>query len=75
MDLQFLVRASAAGGGREDDVSNKVMRKERDGWKIDFSGEKPATPLLDTVNYPVHMKNLPIQVSLSNKQISDTFSL
>ncbi|CAN6197150.1 unnamed protein product [Urochloa humidicola] len=28
-------------------------------WKIDFSsGEKPATPLLDTVNYPIHMKNL-----------------
>jgi hypothetical protein len=25
---------------------------------VDFSGEKPETPLLDTVNYPVHMKNL-----------------
>ncbi|CAI0403856.1 unnamed protein product [Linum tenue] len=25
-----------------------VIRKEKDGWKIDFSGEKPATPLLDT---------------------------
>lgn len=29
-------------------------------WKIDFSGEKPPTPLLDTVNYPLHMKNLSI---------------
>ncbi|KHG25453.1 putative 1-deoxy-D-xylulose-5-phosphate synthase, chloroplastic [Gossypium arboreum] len=34
------------------------IRKENDGWKIDFSGKKPATPLLDTINYPLHMKNL-----------------
>ncbi|CAL5078876.1 unnamed protein product [Urochloa decumbens] len=28
-------------------------------WTLDFSsGEKPSTPLLDTVNYPIHMKNL-----------------
>ncbi|KDP29794.1 hypothetical protein JCGZ_18729 [Jatropha curcas] len=50
---QFCLRASA------DDKEGKMMiRKEQDGWKIDFSGEKPPTPLLDTVNYPVHMKNL-----------------
>nr|POF12603.1 putative 1-deoxy-d-xylulose-5-phosphate synthase 2, chloroplastic [Quercus suber] len=23
-----------------------------------FSGEKPSTPILDTINYPIHMKNL-----------------
>nr|AAR95699.1 putative 1-D-deoxyxylulose 5-phosphate synthase [Ginkgo biloba] len=31
------------------------------GGKIDFSGEKPATPLLDTINYPIHMKNLSVE--------------
>lgn len=25
---------------------------------LDFSGEKPSTPILDTINYPIHMKNL-----------------
>lgn len=39
--------------------------KEKDGLKIDYSGEKPATPLLDTVNFPIHMKNLSMQVNLS----------
>ncbi|XP_072986194.1 1-deoxy-D-xylulose-5-phosphate synthase 2, chloroplastic-like [Typha latifolia] len=53
---QFHVGASGSGG------EPKVMiRKETSGWKIDFSGEKPATPLLDTVNYPIHMKNLSSQ--------------
>ncbi|CAJ1944971.1 unnamed protein product [Sphenostylis stenocarpa] len=28
---------------------------------LNFSGEKPSTPVLDTVNYPIHMKNLSIQ--------------
>ncbi|CAI0403859.1 unnamed protein product [Linum tenue] len=64
---QFCVRACAGktgeGGGGEDEenAGKMVIRKEKDGWKIDFSGEKPATPLLDTVNYPVHMKNLSTQ--------------
>ncbi|KAL6880694.1 hypothetical protein ACP4OV_012259 [Aristida adscensionis] len=63
---QFQVRASAAAAGAgagagAGGVDGKMMiRKEAEtgAWKIDFSGEKPATPLLDTVNYPVHMKNL-----------------
>ncbi|EXB94553.1 putative 1-deoxy-D-xylulose-5-phosphate synthase [Morus notabilis] len=25
---------------------------------LNFSGEKPSTPILDTINYPAHMKNL-----------------
>lgn len=50
---QYSVRA--AGSGDEGKVAR---RKETNGWKIDFSGEKPATPLLDTINYPIHMKNL-----------------
>ncbi|KAH9664309.1 putative 1-deoxy-D-xylulose-5-phosphate synthase 2 [Citrus sinensis] len=39
-------------------TSLMVMRKQKGGWKIDFSEEKPPTPLLDTINYPIHMKNL-----------------
>jgi 1-deoxy-D-xylulose-5-phosphate synthase len=35
---------------------NGQMRKY-----LNFSGEKPSTPILDTINYPVHMKNLSIQ--------------
>ncbi|KAL7143879.1 hypothetical protein ABFS83_08G220900 [Erythranthe nasuta] len=54
---QFCVKASAAGNS-ESEEGKMVIKKEKDGWKIDFSGEKPATPVLDTINYPVHMKNL-----------------
>ncbi|XP_030528337.1 probable 1-deoxy-D-xylulose-5-phosphate synthase 2, chloroplastic [Rhodamnia argentea] len=56
------VRASSSSSSSSSDGEEgkgKVMlRKESDEWFIDFSGDKPATPLLDTVNYPVHMKNL-----------------
>lgn len=40
------------------DGERTIIRKEKDEWKINFSAEKPPTPLLDTVNFPVHMKNL-----------------
>ncbi|KAK4490407.1 hypothetical protein RD792_001084 [Penstemon davidsonii] len=55
---QFIVKASVNSSNGEE--AGKIMiKKETDGgWKIDFSGEKPGTPLLDTINYPVHMKNL-----------------
>jgi 1-deoxy-D-xylulose-5-phosphate synthase len=61
---QFQVRASAAAKsssvGAADDGKMMVPKEESSSspWKVDFSGEKPATPLLDTVNYPAHMKNL-----------------
>ncbi|NP_001408955.1 1-deoxy-D-xylulose-5-phosphate synthase 2, chloroplastic [Hevea brasiliensis] len=55
---QFCLRASA---GHPDEEGKMMIRKEKDGWKIDFSGEKPPTPLLDTINYPVHTKNLSTQ--------------
>ncbi|XVE83045.1 hypothetical protein DITRI_Ditri16bG0055400 [Diplodiscus trichospermus] len=52
----FCLKASA---GNLEDVEHRMsIMKENDGWKIDFSGKKPATPLLDTINYPIHMKNL-----------------
>ncbi|KAM3283220.1 putative 1-deoxy-D-xylulose-5-phosphate synthase 2, chloroplastic [Capsicum baccatum] len=53
---KFLVKASANGS---DGIGGKIVRnKETDSLQIDFSGEKPPTPFLDTVNYPKHMKNL-----------------
>ncbi|CAN1288447.1 Probable 1-deoxy-D-xylulose-5-phosphate synthase 2, chloroplastic [Linum perenne] len=55
------VKNPSENGDDEERGSKMVIRKEKEGWKIDFSGEKPATPLLDTVNYPVHMKNLSTQ--------------
>ncbi|KAF6164986.1 hypothetical protein GIB67_005355 [Kingdonia uniflora] len=61
---QFYVRASASNTSSSDGEETKLMikREEDGGWKIDFSGEKkPATPLLDTINYPAHMKNLSTQ--------------
>jgi hypothetical protein len=57
---QFCLRASASGSDGEE---GKMIWREKDEWKINFSGEKPATPLLDTINYPAHMKNLSSQVS------------
>lgn len=57
---QITVKASANGSDHKDQ-SNKLIRKENSGWKIDFAGEKPTTPLLDTVNFPVHIKNLSSQ--------------
>jgi len=56
---QFCLRASASGSDGEE---GKMIWREKDEWKINFSGEKPATPLLDTINYPAHVKNLSSQV-------------
>ncbi|EEF29996.1 probable 1-deoxy-D-xylulose-5-phosphate synthase 2, chloroplastic [Ricinus communis] len=58
---QLCIRASAGQPDDQDDGKKMMIRKEKDGWKIEFSKEKPATPLLDTINYPVHMKNLSVQ--------------
>lgn len=61
---QFSVRA--CGGSSEASGEGKIVKaKEKGEWKIDYSGEKPPTPLLDTINYPVHMKNLSTQVIIN----------
>ncbi|XP_042025833.1 probable 1-deoxy-D-xylulose-5-phosphate synthase 2, chloroplastic [Salvia splendens] len=52
------MRVKACGGSPESEERNMAMRKEKEELKLDFSGEKPATPLLDTINHPIHMKNL-----------------
>ncbi|KAI3712663.1 hypothetical protein L1987_71225 [Smallanthus sonchifolius] len=56
---QLRLNASAANPDAED--AKMTVKKDKNGWKLDFSGEKPLTPLLDTINYPVHMKNLSTQ--------------
>ncbi|KAK4761442.1 hypothetical protein SAY87_029326 [Trapa incisa] len=61
---QFCFRASASwrSSSSSDCKDSKVaIHKEKEGWKIDFSGDKPATPMLDTINYPLHMKNFSTQ--------------
>lgn len=57
--MQFRLRASS---NRPNGEVNNLLGNEKDGWTIDYSSEKPMTPLLDTVNYPIHMKNLSLQV-------------
>lgn len=60
----FCLRASAEKNSSDGEEATKmVMRKGKGGWKIDFSEEKPPTPLLDTINYPIHMKNLSTEVN------------
>nr|AKN79613.1 DXS [Gentiana rigescens] len=55
---QFITVKASAATSSDGEEGKMTIRKEKEGWKIDFSGEKPPTPLLDTINYPVHMKNL-----------------
>ncbi|KAJ4966419.1 hypothetical protein NE237_018268 [Protea cynaroides] len=56
---QVHTRASASNSAGEE--VKKTIKTEQGARKFDFSGEKPATPLLDTINYPIHLKNLSTQ--------------
>ncbi|XAR51201.1 1-deoxy-D-xylulose-5-phosphate synthase [Bertholletia excelsa] len=47
---------SSLQGNKAFAVDNKVLART-----LNFSGEKPLTPILDTVNYPIHTKNLPLE--------------
>ncbi|KAK4415259.1 putative 1-deoxy-D-xylulose-5-phosphate synthase 2, chloroplastic [Sesamum alatum] len=46
------------GNNTSDEVDIVVKSTRR---SLNFSGEKPSTPLLDTINYPIHMKNLSLE--------------
>ncbi|KAL3535335.1 hypothetical protein ACH5RR_003796 [Cinchona calisaya] len=50
---------NAADGSR--DVLVKTRQNGQPKKALNFSGEKPVTPILDTVNYPIHMKNLSVE--------------
>ncbi|KAL1327463.1 hypothetical protein HN51_037513 [Arachis hypogaea] len=60
---QLCVRASSTtASSSSGDKERSIIRKEKDGvWKINYSDEKPPTPLLDTINHPIHTKNLTTQ--------------
>ncbi|KAF5182295.1 1-deoxy-D-xylulose-5-phosphate synthase [Thalictrum thalictroides] len=53
---KFYVKACTSSSEGED---KKLVTKES--YKIEYTAEKPVTPLLDTINYPPHMKNLSTQ--------------
>lgn len=61
-----------------EDNSAMIIREQETKQKrsLNFSGNKPSTPVLDTVNYPIHMKNLSIQVKLKgiNSQINKIYT-
>ncbi|RVW79682.1 putative 1-deoxy-D-xylulose-5-phosphate synthase 2, chloroplastic [Vitis vinifera] len=60
-------QAKAAQDNNSSEDKNTMVRSEEQARRnprftrsLNFSGEKPSTPVLDTINYPIHMKNLSI---------------
>ncbi|KAF2318312.1 hypothetical protein GH714_004950 [Hevea brasiliensis] len=54
---------AALDNNARDDNSALVIREQEPKHRrsLNFSGTKPSTPILDTINYPIHTKNLSIQ--------------
>lgn len=67
MAMQVNAIASNSIESYSDDKSNSMKEEQHQHLlarkPVSFSSKKPATPILDTVNYPIHMKNLSVQVS------------
>lgn len=68
-DSHFQMNQVIAAGGDNfcEEMNSTMMKKSYEPNQqlrrsLNFSGEKPSTPVLDTINYPIHMKNLSIQV-------------
>ncbi|KAL7138051.1 hypothetical protein ABFS83_10G136800 [Erythranthe nasuta] len=51
---------SAAQGESHTNETNDAVVKTTP-RTLQFTGEKPSTPILDTINYPIHMKNLSLE--------------
>ncbi|XP_058067888.1 probable 1-deoxy-D-xylulose-5-phosphate synthase 2, chloroplastic [Magnolia sinica] len=49
---------SNSGSGRAISFTKDGPQHHQNRPSLDFSGEKPLTPTLNTINYPIHMKNL-----------------
>ncbi|KAF7814967.1 L-ascorbate oxidase-like protein [Senna tora] len=47
-----------------DEEERMMISKETDGWNINYYTDKLATPLLDTINYHPHIKNLSSQFNV-----------
>ncbi|KAG2619324.1 1-deoxy-D-xylulose-5-phosphate synthase 1, chloroplastic isoform X2 [Panicum virgatum] len=57
---QLQARPAVKGQGRRRSacVSASLSERERE---AEYYSQRPPTPLLDTINYPVHMKNLSVK--------------
>ncbi|THG12866.1 hypothetical protein TEA_007935 [Camellia sinensis var. sinensis] len=64
------VRAATGDNNTSDEYSNIIVKSDQQTIHnghlttrrtLNFSGEKPSTPILDTINYPIHMKNLSLE--------------
>ncbi|XP_057500813.1 probable 1-deoxy-D-xylulose-5-phosphate synthase 2, chloroplastic [Actinidia eriantha] len=58
---QKCIQVRAAQDNNASDESNILRRIDDNQTTLNFSGDKPFTPILDTINYPIHMKNLSIE--------------
>lgn len=59
---RLMMMAASGGGSSSVGEEEKPMESSRKMMKpLSFSGEKPCTPILDTINVPIHMKNLSTQ--------------
>lgn len=62
----FQFSCVAASHQENPSTSNDLIVRIENGKlarKLNFSGEQPLTPILDTINYPAHMKNLSLEVN------------
>nr|QCQ29437.1 1-deoxy-D-xylulose-5-phosphate synthase [Camellia fraterna] len=64
------VRAATGDNSTSDEYSNIMLKSDQQTIHnghlttrrtLNFSGEKPSTPILHTINYPIHMKNLSLE--------------
>ncbi|KAJ7955748.1 1-deoxy-D-xylulose-5-phosphate synthase [Quillaja saponaria] len=55
------VIAAAQGDNATGFEQSTLADRGRGTRSLNFSGEKPLTPILDTINYPTHMNNLGIE--------------
>lgn len=46
------------GSDLESQNNDKLPKSK----SLNFSGERPSTPILDTINDPIHMRNLSVEV-------------
>ncbi|KAL0013366.1 hypothetical protein SO802_000435 [Lithocarpus litseifolius] len=64
LELKYKNVIAAQEKNASEEVRTMLKRdhktKQNGGIKkyLNFSGEKPSTPILDTINYPIHMKKL-----------------
>ncbi|KAE8653156.1 probable 1-deoxy-D-xylulose-5-phosphate synthase 2, chloroplastic [Cucumis sativus] len=61
--LSFYVAACCGDEERQHSMTVKNSHQGGGGGvkALKFTGDKPSTPILDTINYPIHMKNLSIE--------------